>query len=397
MVKSVISVRIKEGIILKKITVMSVFGTRPEAIKMAPLIKELEKRENIKSVICVTAQHRQMLDQVLELFDIKPDYDLDIMKDRQTLTGITTRALEGLDKVIQEAKPDIVLVHGDTSTTFAGALAAYYNKVRVGHVEAGLRTYNKYEPFPEEMNRVLTDDISDLCFAPTQLSEEYLLKENISKDKIFVTGNTVVDVLGQTVEKDYKFTVDELNSIDYKNHRIISMTAHRRENIGEPLENICRAVLKVVKENEDVEVVYAVHKNPAVRDIVYKILSGNDRIHLIEPLDMKDMHNLMERSYFVMSDSGGIQEEAPSLNKPVLVLRNVTERPEGITAGTLKLAGSDEAQVYKLASELLTNKEMYRKMAEAKNPFGDGHASERITDAILYYFGLSDKKPERFN
>jgi len=392
----VISVRIKEDIALKKITVMSVFGTRPEAIKMAPLIKELEKRENIKSIICVTAQHRQMLDQVLELFDIKPDYDLDIMKDRQTLAGITTRALEGLDKVIQEAKPDIVLVHGDTSTTFAGALAAYYNKVKVGHVEAGLRTYNKYEPFPEEMNRVLTDDISDLCFAPTQLSEEYLLKENISKDKIFVTGNTVVDVLGQTVEKNYKFTVEELNNIDYKNHRVISMTAHRRENIGEPLENICRAVLRIVKENEDVEVVYAVHKNPAVRDIVYRILSGNERIHLIEPLDMKDMHNLMERSYFVMSDSGGIQEEAPSLNKPVLVLRNVTERPEGIAAGTLKLAGSDEMQVYKLAAELLKNNDMYKEMAEAKNPFGDGHASERITDAILYYFGISSEKPKEF-
>ncbi len=385
-----------EEIVLKKITVMSIFGTRPEAIKMAPLIKELEKRENIKSVICVTAQHRQMLDQVLELFDIKPDYDLDIMKDRQTLVGITTRVLEGLDKVIQEAKPDIVLVHGDTSTTFAGALAAYYNKVQVGHVEAGLRTYNKYEPFPEEMNRVLTDDISDLCFAPTQLSEEYLLKENISKDKIFVTGNTVVDVLGQTVEKDYKFTVEELNHIDYKNHRVISMTAHRRENLGEPLENICRAVLRVVEENADVEVVYAVHKNPAVREIVYKILSGNERIHLIEPLDMKDMHNLMERSYFVMSDSGGIQEEAPSLNKPVLVLRNVTERPEGVTAGTLKLAGSDENQVYKLATELLTNEEMYKKMSEAKNPFGDGHASERITDAILYHFGVSEKKSEEF-
>lgn len=381
---------------MKKITVMSIFGTRPEAIKMAPLIKELEKRENIKSIICVTAQHRQMLDQVLELFDIKPDYDLDIMKDRQTLVGITTRALEGLDRVIQEARPDMVLVHGDTSTTFAGALAAYYNKVKVGHVEAGLRTYNKYEPFPEEMNRVLTDDISDLCFAPTQLSERYLLKENISKDKIFVTGNTVVDVLGQTVEQNYKFTVEELNNIDYKNHRVISMTAHRRENIGEPLENICRAVLRVVKENEDVEVVYAVHKNPAVRDIVYRILSGNERIHLIEPLDMKDMHNLMERSYFVMSDSGGIQEEAPSLNKPVLVLRNVTERPEGITAGTLKLAGSDEMQVYKLATELLANKDMYREMAEAKNPFGDGYASERITDAILYHFGILTEKPKEF-
>lgn len=381
---------------MKTITVMSVFGTRPEATKMAPLIKELEKRENIKSVVCVTAQHRQMLDQVLELFKLKPDIDLDIMKDRQTLTSITTSVLEGIEKVIKEIKPDIILVHGDTTTTFAGALAAYYNGVKIGHVEAGLRTYNKLEPFPEEMNRVLTDAMADIYFAPTNLSKANLLKENISEDKIFVTGNTAIDALSSTIEDEYQFTVDELNNIDYNNRRVISMTAHRRENLGEPLENICRAVRRLVQDNADVEVIYAVHKNPAVRETAYKMLSGNDRIHLIEPLDMKDMHNLMNRSYFVMTDSGGIQEEVPSMGKPVLVLRNVTERPEGVDAGTLKLAGIDEEEIYSMATQLLNNKNEYEKMANAVNPFGDGHASRRIVDALLYYFGISSDKPENF-
>jgi UDP-N-acetylglucosamine 2-epimerase (non-hydrolysing) len=381
---------------MRNITVMSIFGTRPEATKMVPLIKELGKRENIKSVVCVTAQHRQMLDQVLELFDIKPDIDLDIMKDRQTLTSITTSVLEGIEGVIKQVKPDIILVHGDTTTTFAGSLAAFYNGVKIGHVEAGLRTYNKQEPFPEEMNRVLTDAMADIYFAPTQLSKANLLKENIDGKKIFITGNTSIDALADTIEENYKFTVDELNHIDYNNKRIISMTAHRRENLGEPLENICKAVLRLVHENKDVEVVYAVHKNPAVREIVYKILSDNEQIHLIEPPDMKDMHNLMKRSYFVMTDSGGIQEEVPSMGKPVLVLRNVTERPEGIEAGTLKLAGIDEQQIYTMATELLNNEAEYQRMASAVNPFGDGHASERIVDAIEYYFGLSTIKPKDF-
>jgi UDP-N-acetylglucosamine 2-epimerase (non-hydrolysing) len=375
---------------------MSIFGTRPEAIKMLPLVKELEKRENIKSVVCVTAQHRQMLDQVLEIFEFKPDMDLDIMKDRQTLTSITTRVLEGLEEVIKQIKPDIILVHGDTTTTFAGSLAAFYNGVKIGHVEAGLRTYNKQEPFPEEINRVLTDAMADIYFAPTQLSKSNLLKENISEKKIYITGNTAIDALATTIEQEYEFTVEELNRIDYKNKRVIAMTAHRRENLGEPLENICRAVLRLVQDNTDVEVVYAVHKNPAVREVAYAILSNNDRIHLVEPLDMKDMHNLMKRSYFVMTDSGGIQEEVPSMGKPVLVLRNVTERPEGIEAGTLKLAGIDEQQIYTMATQLLNDEVEYHKMANAVNPFGDGHASERIVDAIEYYFGLRTTPPKNF-
>lgn len=378
---------------MKTIKVMSVFGTRPEAIKMAPLIKELEKRENIESVICVTAQHRQMLDQVLDLFNLTPDIDLDIMKERQTLTGITVRALDGLEKVMKEKNPDIVLVHGDTTTTFASSLAAFYNQIRIGHVEAGLRTYNKYEPFPEEINRRLTGAMADLHFSPTKLAKNNLLKENIPADNIFITGNTAIDTLSTTLESNYKFKIDELNTIDYKNKRVITMTAHRRENLGKPLENICKAVLRIVKENPDVELVYAVHKNPAVRDIAYNILSKNNRIHLIEPLDIKDMHNFMNLSYFVMTDSGGLQEEVPSMNKPVIVLRNVTERPEGIEAGTLKLAGINEDEIYNIANQLLNDKEEYNKMANAINPFGDGNASQRITDAILYYFGINPNRP----
>ena len=381
---------------MDKMKVMSVFGTRPEAIKMAPLVKQLEKTPEIESIVCVTAQHREMLDQVLEIFDLHPQYDLNIMQSRQTLAGITTRALTGLEEVMGKEKPDIVLVHGDTSTTFAGALAAYYSQVKVGHVEAGLRTYDKYQPFPEEMNRRLTGALTDLHFAPTPLAKEHLLKENIDEDGIFITGNTVIDALAHTIEEDYTFTVDELNKIDFRNKRVIAMTAHRRENLGEPLRNICHAVKRLVEEYPDVEVVYAVHKNPAVVEPVHEILGGNDRIHLTDPLDLKDMHNLMCRSFFVMTDSGGLQEEVPSMGKPVLVLRNVTERPEGVEAGTLKLAGTDEDVIYSMAKELLDNKEEYEKMAQAKNPFGDGQASRRIVESILYAFGKKEDRPDEY-
>ena len=381
---------------MDKIKVMSVFGTRPEAIKMAPLVQEMEQESRIESIVCVTAQHRQMLDQVLELFQLTPKYDLNIMRQRQTLEGITTRALEGLGEVMEQERPDVVLVHGDTTTTFAASLAAYYHKIPVGHVEAGLRTYNKYEPFPEEMNRRLTGAIAQLHFSPTPLAKAHLLAENVEESQIFVTGNTVIDVLKTTIEKDYTFTVEELNQIDYQARRVITITAHRRENLGEPLEQICRAVLRLVKEFEDVEVVYAVHKNPAVVEPVHRILGGQDRIHLIDPLDLKDMHNLMSRSYFVMTDSGGLQEEVPSMGKPVLVLRNVTERPEGVEAGTLRLAGTEEETVYEMAKELLTSAEAYEAMAKAKNPFGDGFASARIVQAILYQFGLEPTRPGEF-
>ncbi len=381
---------------MDRIKVMSVFGTRPEAIKMAPLVKELEKTPEIESIVCVTAQHREMLDQVLEIFGLHPQYDLNIMQARQTLAGITTRALTGLEEVMGKEKPDIVLVHGDTSTTFAGALAAYYNQIKVGHVEAGLRTYDKYQPFPEEMNRRLTGALTDLHFAPTPLAKEHLLKENISEDGIFITGNTVIDALAHTIEEDYTFTVDELNKIDFKGKRVIAMTAHRRENLGEPLRNICRAVKRLVEEYPDVEVVYAVHKNPAVVEPVHEILGGNDRIHLTDPLDLKDMHNLMCRSFFVMTDSGGLQEEVPSMGKPVLVLRNVTERPEGVEAGTLKLAGTEEDVIYRMAKELLDDNEEYEKMAQAKNPFGDGQASRRIVESILYAFGKKKDRPDEY-
>lgn len=381
---------------MKKIRVMSIFGTRPEATKMAPLIKAMDKCGEIEQIVCVTAQHREMLDQVLEIFDLHPDYDLDIMTQRQTLTGITTKALIGLEEVMTKAKPDLVLVHGDTTTTFAGALAAFYGGIKLGHVEAGLRTYDKRQPFPEEMNRVLTGHMADLHFAPTKLAKEHLLKENISGEGIFITGNTAVDCLKHTIKDNFKFDLEELNNIDYKNKRVITMTAHRRENLGEPLENICRAVLRLVEDYEDVEVVYAVHFNPAVRETANKYLSNNKRIHLVDPLDITNMHNLMNLSYLVMTDSGGLQEEVPSMGKPVLVLRNVTERPEGVEAGTLKLAGVVEEDIYKEAKELLDNKESYAKMVAAKNPFGDGFAAERIVEAIRYHFGLRSDRPQDY-
>lgn len=372
---------------MNKIKVMTIFGTRPEAIKMAPLVKELEKNgDKIESVVCVTAQHRQMLDQVLEIFDIKPDYDLNIMKDRQTLVDIAVRALEGLDKVMKEAKPDIVLVHGDTSTTFSGALAAFYNRIAVGHVEAGLRTYDKYFPYPEEINRRITGVIADMHFAPTARNERNLLSESVPKENIFVTGNTVIDALQTTVRDDYEFKDDGLKSMDWNGKKVIVMTAHRRENLGEPLENICRAVKRLVEDFEDIEVVYPVHLNPAVRDTAFSILGGMDRVKLIDPVNADELHNAIKRGYMVLTDSGGLQEEAPSLGKPVLVLRNETERPEAVDAGTVKIAGVDENVIYDMAKELITDKEEYDKMAHAVNPYGDGHASERIVRAILERF-----------
>ena len=364
---------------MKKIKVMSVFGTRPEAIKMAPLVKELEKRKEIESIVAVTAQHREMLDQVLETFKITPDYDLNIMKQGQTLGDVTTRALQGLEGVIKECKPDIVLVHGDTTTTFAGALAAFYNQVDIGHVEAGLRTYDKYSPYPEEMNRQMVDCMTDMYFAPTKLSKENLLKQNIAENKIYVTGNTAIDAMDTTVDKNYKHEV-----IDWVgNSRMILLTAHRRENLGEPMRHIFTAIKRLVDEFEDIKVVYPIHKNPLVREVANEILQGNERVRVIEPLEVFDFHNFQNNSYMIMSDSGGIQEEAPSLGKPVLVLRDTTERPEGIEAGTLKLVGTDEETIYKEAKKLLTDKEEYNKMSKASNPYGDGHASERIVDAII--------------
>lgn len=375
---------------MSKIKVMTIFGTRPEAIKMAPLVKELEKNsDKIESIVCVTAQHRQMLDQVLDIFDIKPDYDLNIMKDRQTLVEIVTRSLEGLDKVMKEAKPDIVLVHGDTSTTFVGSLAAFYNQIAVGHVEAGLRTYNKYFPFPEEVNRRITGVIADMHFAPTKRNEQNLLNENVSPEDIFITGNTVIDALNTTVREDYVFKDECLKELDWDNKRVIVMTAHRRENLGEPLENICNAVRDIVLKHEDVEVVYPVHLNPVVRETASRILGDLDRVKLIDPVNADELHNAIKRGYLVLTDSGGLQEEAPSLGKPVLVLRNETERPEAIDAGTVKIAGVNREVIFNMTDELLTNKEEYDKMAKAVNPYGDGKASERIVKAIIDRF--SDK------
>ena len=374
---------------MSKIKVMTVFGTRPEAIKMAPLVKELEKNDQIESIVCVTAQHRQMLDQVLAIFDIKPDYDLDIMKDRQTLISITTNVLQGLDGVLKEAKPDIVLVHGDTSTTFVGALAAFYNQIPVGHVEAGLRTYDKYSPFPEEMNRCLTGRIADLHFSPTISNRNNLVKEAIEDKDIYITGNTVIDALKTTVSKSYKLC-SSMSSVDFSK-RVILVTAHRRENLGEPLENICRALKRIVTDFNDVELVYPVHLNPAVRETVNKYLADMDRVHLIDPIDVRDMHNAMDRSFMIMTDSGGLQEEAPSLGKPVLVLRNETERPEAVEAGTVKVAGVCEDVIYDMAKKLLTDENEYSSMAHAVNPYGDGEASRRTVEAILYHFGMGDR------
>ena len=380
----------------KKIKVMTVFGTRPEAIKMAPLAIELEKCPYVDAKVCVTAQHRQMLDQVLEMFEIKPDYDLDIMKDRQTLVGITARVIEGLDEVIKKEEPDVVLVHGDTSTTFAGALAAFYNKVKIGHVEAGLRTYDKYSPYPEEMNRCLTGVMADFHFSPTQANKDNLLKENVDESKIYITGNTVIDALKSTVKKDYVFTDENLKKVDFKGNRVILVTAHRRENLGKPLENICNALKEIADKYEDIRIVYPVHLNPAVRETVFSILGGHERIDLIEPVNVDDLHNAMSRCFMVMTDSGGLQEEAPSLAKPVIVLRRETERPEAVKAGTVVIAGNEKENILNIATNLIENKEAYDKMAHAANPYGDGNASKRIVEALGYEFGILENRVADF-
>lgn len=381
----------------KKIKVMTVFGTRPEAIKMAPIVLELQKHpDTIVPVVAVTAQHREMLDQVLNLFHIKPDHDLNIMAAGQTLFDITTRAMMGLDKVLTEEKPDIVLVHGDTTTTFAGALAAYYHQTAVGHVEAGLRTHNKYSPFPEEMNRRLTGCIADLNFAPTSTSEANLLAENVPPESIFVTGNTVIDALHHTVRDDFDFQENSLKDVDFANKRIILVTTHRRENLGEPMRHVYKALKQLTEEFDDVEVVFPVHKNPKVREVVNEELGGLAKVHLIDPLDYEPFANLMHRAYLILTDSGGVQEEAPALGKPVLVLRDTTERPEAVDAGTVKLIGTDRERVYEEAKKLLTDKAEYSRMAESVNPYGDGKAAARIIQALLYHYGLADGRPDVF-
>lgn len=373
---------------------MTIFGTRPEAIKMAPLVLELEKQNNrFESIVTITAQHREMLDQVLEIFDIRPDYDLNIMKANQSLSQITSNAILGLEDVIKEAKPDIILVHGDTTTTFAASMAAFYQQIKIGHVEAGLRTYDKYSPYPEEMNRQLTDVLTDIYFAPTPNSRDNLLIENFPKEKIFITGNTAIDALKQTVQKDYKHEV--LNNIP-KENRIILVTMHRRENLGEPMERVFRAMRTVVDSHQDVEIVYPVHLNPLVQESAHKYLGNHERIHLIDPLDVTDFHNIAARSYMIMSDSGGIQEEAPSLGVPVLVLRDTTERPEGVAANTLRLVGTETDAVLSNMTELLDNLNSYTEMAKASNPYGDGSASKRILNAIAYEFSLLENRPVDF-
>lgn len=361
---------------MKKI--MLVFGTRPEAIKMCPLVNELKKRKNIETIVCVTGQHRQMLDQVLEAFSVVPDYDLSIMKDKQTLFDVTVNILERIKTVLEEVKPDVVLVHGDTSTTFVTALACFYLQIPVGHVEAGLRTYNIYSPYPEEFNRQAVSIISKFNFAPTELSKQNLLKEGKDPDSIYVTGNTAIDALKTTVRADY--THPELDWA--KGSRLIMITAHRRENLGEPMRHMFKAIRRVMDEHPDVKAIYPIHMNPVVREIAQEYLGDDDRIHIIEPLDVLDFHNFLSRSYLILTDSGGIQEEAPSLGKPVLVMRDTTERPEGIAAGTLKLVGTEEKTIYKEFSRLLSDKDEYEAMSKASNPYGDGHACERIADIL---------------
>ncbi|CDR28778.1 non-hydrolyzing UDP-N-acetylglucosamine 2-epimerase [Staphylococcus schweitzeri] len=376
---------------MKKI--MTVFGTRPEAIKMAPLVKALEKDDMLEPIVVVTAQHREMLDSVLKTFEIKPKYDLNIMKSGQTLSEITSKSITQLEQVINIEKPDMVLVHGDTMTTFAGGLAAFYNQVPVGHVEAGLRSYDKYSPFPEEINRQLVGVIADLHFAPTKNAARHLLKEGKKSESVVVTGNTAIDAMRYTVDKNYKSNIID----QYRDKKFILMTAHRRENIGIPMKNIFKAVKRLVDENTDLALVYPMHKNPQVRKVAQKILGNHERIALIEPLDVLDFHNFAKQAFFILTDSGGIQEEAPSFNKPVLVLRNVTERPEGVEAGTLKLVGTNEEDVYQATKQLINDNRMYHQMSEAHNPYGDGFASERIVNHIKYYLDLITEKPSDFN
>lgn len=380
----------------EKLKVMTIFGTRPEAIKMAPLVMELEQRPEIESYCCVTAQHRQMLDSVLSIFDLKPQFDLDIMEQRQTLSTITTKCLVGMENVFAEVRPDLVLIHGDTSTTFAGALAAFYQQIAIGHVEAGLRTYDKYSPFPEEMNRAMVGRLADLHFCPTEANKRNLNQENI-KDGIYVTGNTVIDALKTTVVKGYAFTTKVLNELDYDNKKIIVVTCHRRENYGQPMENIMKALRRVAETYADqVELVYPVHLSPVVQEVAHRHLDGLSNVHLIDPLMADEMHNLMARSYMILTDSGGLQEEAPALGKPVLVLRRETERPEAVAAGTVKIAGTEEDDVFRMASNLIVDSGAYGEMARAVNPYGDGYACRRIVDAILYHFGRADRPPEPF-
>ena len=380
---------------MKKYKIMSVFGTRPEAIKMAPLVKELGKYDDLESICCLTGQHREMLDSVMEIFKLQADFDLNIMEKRQTLSTITTKTLFGMERVMEQCKPDMILVHGDTSTTFAGALAAFYHQVPVGHVEAGLRTYDKYSPFPEEMNRTLVGDIADLHFSPTRANAENLRRESVAGE-IFITGNTAIDAMGYTVKADRKFQNELLNRLDFEHHRIIAVTCHRRENYGKPMEDIMSAIAEVVRTHEDVEVVYPVHLSPVVRECAQRYLGGKERIHLIDPLDVEEMHNLLARCFMVMTDSGGLQEEAPALGKPVLVMRRETERPEAIAAGTAKLAGVTYEGVLAEANRLLDDPAAYQAMAKAVNPYGDGHACRRIAQAIRWHFGLTDERPADF-
>ena len=378
-----------------KLRIMSVFGTRPEAIKMAPLVRELGTRPGIESLCCVTAQHREMLDSVMEVFGLRADCDLDIMTPNQTLSTITSRCLLGMDGAIERLKPDMILVHGDTSTTFAGALSAFYHQVRVGHVEAGLRTYDKYSPYPEEMNRKLVTQIADLYFCPTRVNRDNLAREGVTEN-VFVTGNTVIDALKTTVRKDYSFTTKLLNELDYVGRKVVLVTCHRRENYGEPMENIMTALRDIAAQNEDVELVYPVHLSPVVREAAGKYLAGGARVHLIDPLPADEMHNLMARAYLVMTDSGGLQEEAPALGKPVLVLRRETERPEAVEAGTVALAGVRYGDVLRMGNELLRDRAAYEKMARAVNPYGDGNACRRIADAIEWHFGRRAARPDDF-
>ena len=380
---------------MNKVKVMTVFGTRPEAIKMAPLALELAKRPEFEAVCCVTAQHREMLDSVLDIFGLRPDYDLNVMEPRQTLSTITSKCLNGMDRVLEAAKPDLVLVHGDTSTTFAGALAAFYHKIPVGHVEAGLRTYDKWSPFPEEVNRKLVGAIADLHFCPTVSNRNNLAQENIT-NSVFLTGNTVIDALQTTVVKDFHFSDVDLNRLDYINQKVILVTCHRRENYGQPMTNIMTALRRVADTFPETELVYPVHLSPVVQEAAHKYLDNHPRIHLIAPLSVDEMHNLMARCHMVMTDSGGLQEEAPALGKPVLVLRRETERPEAVAAGTVRLAGVEEETIFQMAAQLLSNREEYDKMAHAANPYGDGRACCRIADAVAWHFGLRETPPEEF-
>ena len=381
---------------MNKLKVMSIFGTRPEAIKMAPLVKKLQETEEIDSVLCVTAQHRQMLDMVLDLFELKADYDLDIMEHGQSISDITVKVLKGMENILQEVRPDIVLVHGDTSTTFVGALAAFYQQIPVGHVEAGLRSGNIYSPYPEEMNRKLTTNLASLYFAPTTGNYDNLIKENITSEKIFITGNTVIDALLQVVKEEYVFDNPLLNGIDYRNKKVIVMTCHRRENWGEPMENIFKAVVDIKERHKDVEIIFPVHLNPKIRELAKDIMGNMEGVHLIEPLDYEPFVNLLNKAHLILTDSGGIQEEAPALGKPILVLREETERPEAVGAGTVKIVGVDRDKIIKEVEELLSNPKSYSQMANATNPYGDGRACERIVDALKYHFKITDDRPEAF-